>query len=341
MTSTGTDDPIFRWMQSADARRSLAHAAKVLHQRMKIAGIPLSVIDLPEGAAAEDVVDHLASELKLYILENRSAICSQLAPPEADRPLILVRAMLRHLLDRARSSPEHSPWRYLYKRAADVFRSSPDIHTRKKGQTGTLFGMSDQGSEIGRLAAEDYADIALPDELAHISNLESVVDKEVLVALAGEFWKAISGRFGGQSVWIELRDLIHWIGRFVPLKTAAAENLDDADISIGARDEATFDADLVRQWAGLLANRLTEKQMLACHYRYCQGLNLDQTAARMGLKGASGADYHLGQFSLRVRAFTADLPWLSPDGGDAANPAAREYFMEVLCGLLKNSTAEP
>lgn len=335
MTPVVDEADFFRqWMQSREGKAIFVKAARNLSKRIQQDGIPLSLIGLPEHANYSEINDHILSALFFFTLEYRSKIQSRLLAPEANAALILVNSFLRHLIDRARASPQLDPWRYLYKRASDAFRDVPDIIT-ETGQNETLFSLNEKGRKIGPLAPEDVSAIELPKEFDHVGQLAEVSKKEVLISLARWYWQQVSALFQGDAVCIELRHFIDWLGLFVPLKNTEPKSLEDIDpIPVSTADEY-FDTELVRQWAGLFVKELSDKQQRAFYYARCLGLKQEEAAARMGMKTASAIKYHLDIIDDSIRSFAADRPWLSPDAGKEANETAQDYFLQNLCDHLK------
>jgi hypothetical protein len=341
MDPSDDQEQIRLWLETAEGLAVLEKAARRVRKKIVANGIPFSVIDLPQSADSAEADGYIASEMALFILENRSGILAKLTAPEADRGRILTTLLFRHLMDRGRSSPHQHPPRYLYKHAGNVLRQSPEFHTRAKDHRSTLFSLESESREIGPVPEDERAGIPWPPDLSRVWTLEAVSRKKHLELLARWFWKRVSDRLGGSPVWVPLRDLVYWIGGHFSLKKEEPESLDDRESAIPCRDRSWFDPEKVRLWAEKAAGLLAPKQRQALYLLLMEKMSQKDVAARLGWKGPSNTNYHRDQAVELLQSFTADLPWLSPDGGSEANDTARDFFMECLLALLKKQLSVP
>lgn len=353
MKKNTAEEKIRDWLGTDEGRKTMNQAAGRLLRKISAAGIPLSALGLPASAPPQAVIDEIQSELGVIILENRSGICKKLAAVEADPARVLTNFMFRHLMDRARWSPRNDPFRYLYKMAADAVRETDGIHLTAKGRAGSLYSLDMESLRIGPLCDEDLAAVPLPDDLSRLSSLADVTGKKTLIRLARWFWQEVSRIFQNRPIWIELRDLIQWLGMYIPLVREEPRSLSTPRDKTSSDGEpafepvaepgldAAFDPESIRRWAGCFANLLSEKEALAFHLYFGEEKPLKDVAGRMGFKGPSGPSVHLRNVTGKLSGFAADLRWLSADREIPPNRLAQRLFKETLTEILKRRFETP
>lgn len=352
------------WLEGDSGQAVLSTVAKVVSKRIALGNLPPSALGLSDSTteSPSDVITAIQSELVVLILENRSGICGKLQVPGANHGRILAGYFLKYLLDKARSSPRGEMYHYLYKRSADTLRKSPGVYlkvrkNRKKQKVGTLYSLRKESREIGPLAEEDLGQIPLPWDEVTVISFEKISREKTLVPLAAHFWQGVCLLFKNRPVWVELRDFTRWVSRFVAMKAQETAYVDDRATgaeegvppvtfhpehplgSVGYPSE--FDPALVRRWAAVFSSQLTEKEKRVYYLRYIERLPLKTVAAQMGFNTPSGPANHVDAIVEKLKAFAAELPWLSDDGPIEASRLARDFFMETLDEILKKSLTMP
>jgi hypothetical protein len=150
------------WLFTGDAQAMVRKAAgsvlrAVREKRYSYAFIGLGGTTLADEALLEDI----ESELRLFILENRRGIQEKLMLAGHKAGWMLRAAFLQHWLDATRT-PKSDPWRYLYKRTADILRESADarIKTGPSGSArGTFYSMARESVDIVEPSEEDISTI--------------------------------------------------------------------------------------------------------------------------------------------------------------------------------------
>lgn len=335
------ENDIRQWLESDEGREVLRKAARSVRKKLSARGIPLSVLFFSTELSPLQMECEIGSELCMILMENRSEIRKKLAAPETDPVRALSGLLFRRLLDRARSSPRNTPFLYLYKVAADRLREAEGIHLRARGTAGSLYSLEKESREIGPISEEDYRAIPFPDDIPYPSRMEDVSRGKTLIRLATWFWRHISRVFQDRPVWVEVRDLIQWIARFVPMKQHEPVPMLDTDGSAGAGAESSFDPGLVRSWAENFSNILTDREGQAFYWYFGREMKLQEVAKRMGFKGPSGPSLHVKSVTRKLHDFAADRPWLSADDPLPPNRLAQRLFKETLTEILQKRFGTP
>ncbi len=161
--------------------------------------------------------------------------------------------------------------------------------------------------KIPTLAKEDLTEINLPKHHSNISDMKDISSGAVLLDLAQWFWHKLSETFDGHPIWIPVRELVSWIGRFVPLHVKVSESLEDIKVSDVGEPNPFYDTDEVRRYARIFSNRLTKKQARVLCLGFGEQLSQAEVAQRLGKGSASAVNYHLDQIKEKLFDFTADL----------------------------------
>jgi len=297
----------------------------------------------PFGDYVPDDLNHdIRAELALFIAEHSSQFCEVLTSENRNPCPFLKRAFINYWISKTRT-PGTDRERHLYKRVQDLLRDSNKFHTVAKKGKSTAFSMVGDSREISQLSSEGLSDIGFPIEKL---DYDSVNKKEVLLHLAEHLWKEVSDIWEKIPVWVDIRDLIAWIGLHVFMKGPLVEKEDSEGASLidGVPDLAHnpdvlyYDRDLVRIWGEKFSNRLTAKERAVFGLRYGTDLKLKDIARELGYKGSSGPKYVIECIEGKLRFFLADLPWLSPD--DFRRDAFR-LFMDTIFSVLNNAAKKP
>lgn len=75
---------------------------------MSADGIDPSAMGLPASLSGEDLDQSLVSELTLFILKNRFAVCEKIAASEADRERVLIRLFYNRCISWIESGPHRT-----------------------------------------------------------------------------------------------------------------------------------------------------------------------------------------------------------------------------------------
>lgn len=175
---------------------------------------------------------------------------------------------------------------------------------------------------------------------------ESINKKDVLLHLAQHLWEEISDIWGKIPVWVDIWDLISWIGLHISMKGQLVKKEDSEGASLinGICDQTRkpdvlyYDRDLVRMWGENFANRLTVRERAVFGLQYGTNLKLKDIADELGYRGSSGAKYVIECIEGKLRFFLADLPWLSPDD---FNRDAFRLFIDAILSVLNNAGKKP
>lgn len=343
------EDTIRDWLEGEEGRKALIHAAERICRKMTAMGLSFSAMGLPASASNQVVIDEIRSELSLILLENRSEIQKKLTSSETDPVRVLTRFMFQRLMDRARWSPRNDPFRYLYKMTVDAVRETEGFYLSAKGRAGSLYSLEKESRFIGPLPREAYAALPLPDDMADRLSMKTIAGRKILIRLARRFWREINRLFQNRPVWIELRDLIQWIGIYVPLDREASHVLNltgknaphEIEPAVEPDHDHAFDPAAVSRWAECFSGLLNEKEALAFHLHYGEEMPLKDVAERMGYSGPSGPSVHLKNVRETLHDFAADLRWLSPDEETPPNRLAQRLFKETLTEILKKRFETP
>ena len=298
----------------------------------------------------------LESELVLFLLDNHRRFEKLFPGAGGNAGAYIRRAFINHLLDHARRQ-EVNPRRYLYRRAADILRRSPDFFTTVSAPRGLMFSMSRENRPACPLVSEDVEEIAYPEALADIRTYEAVNREVVILSLARHFWQAVAGIWGDFAVSVALGDFIGWIALHVPIDrdkpvgvfgaasetagTSAGDLLERIPHPEEQPERLYFDPRRVVQWAGNFAARIDGRRRTVFILRYDEGWGLDDIARQVGYRSASGVKYALEHTEQQLRDFLADLPWLSPDSRGEVNRDAFALFMEALFEKMKKERTVP
>jgi len=203
--------------------------------------------------------------------------------------------------------------------------------------------MATDSRTISQLSSEDLSGIAFPiNKFVY----ESINKKDVLLHLAQHLWEEISDIWGKIPVWVDIWDLISWIGLHISMKGQLVKKEDSKGASLinGICDQTRkpdvlyYDRDLVRMWGENFANRLTVRERAVFGLQYGTNLKLKDIADELGYRGSSGAKYVIECIEGKLRFFLADLPWLSPDD---FNRDAFRLFIDTILSVLNNAGKKP
>ncbi|CAB1074811.1 hypothetical protein D1AOALGA4SA_2630 [Olavius algarvensis Delta 1 endosymbiont] len=293
----------------------------------------------------DDILASIESELALLILEDRSHLRRLVLSGDPNIARALRSRFINLCLDKARS-PDRDPYRYLYKRAADILRESETIYTRRAPVKGLNFSVHPENRPIPPLTREDLASIPWPTGLVAVLNYEAINRKAALLDLADYFAKRVAAAWGNRRVWVALRDLINWIGLHVPLQHSGPEAAEpEASRPVESLpdtrtdpNETPVNADFIAKCAACASNILNDREKEVFYYRRCLGLSLKEIAVRMGYKTSSGPKHYLDRAEHRLRRFLRDKPGLAPPDYDERDFA---IFRENLSMILKESLSQP
>jgi len=338
---------IKEWLASPEIQALLWQIARKIDLYLRSSKIPSFFFDRDTqlNEHRDDIISTIQSELVLFILENGSGIQNLIVSGDRNIPRALRSRFIYYCLDKVRR-PDKDSYRYLYKRASDILRQSDSFYTTTKDKKALVYSLQPENRRIPPLFQEDFKAIAFPADLAETLDYDSINRKAVLLKLADYFWNRISEIWQNRHVWVELRNLITWIGFHVLLHTRVQEEANpDGQAPIDAvpdnqyrPDLIYFDSELVEKWAGCVANCFTDREKEIFHRRYGPGLTLKEIAGDLGYKGSSGPKYYLDSAEHKLRKFLRDKPGLSPDD---LNDEAFALFRRKLFLILKESISKP
>lgn len=158
---------------------------------------------------------------------------------------------------------------------------------------------------IPRLSEEDLREIPLPAADLERFDYGSINKKDALLRLARHFWKEVCRMWGDKVVWVDIRDLIGWIGLHLPLRGLIPEEqgpdkpnkMEQIADYTQSPERMYYDPDLIKGWAENFSNRLAEKERAMFLLSYGKGSKLKEMAAELGYKGSSGPKYMLDSVS--------------------------------------------
>jgi len=347
MGQTGPGVEIKEWLASAGVQGLISKIAGQVAADLKKRKIPTFFMDrdLQINESQEDILSTITSELALFILEDRSHIRNMILSGDPNAARALQSRFINFCIDRARS-PDIDPYRYLYKRAADILRQSASFQTRSEPKKGLVFSIHLENRSIPPLSREDFEEVAWPVHIIDTMDYNAVNRKKVLLDLAKFFWNNISTAWGNRQIWVDLRDFINWIGLHVPLNLPLPdetmpegippiENVPDTHYQ---PNEIPIDPEYISKCAACAANLLNDREKEIFYYRWGLGLGFKDIADRMGYKGSSGPKYFLDNAGHELRRFLRDKPGLAPDDLDE-----REFaiFRKNLFAILKESVSQP
>jgi len=329
-----------KWLESHKFLELISDAARSVVRDVFSRGLSLSFLNQEGHNACQrnDILEDIQSELVIFILENKSGLQNILRQRGRGSHYYLRKAFVNHWIEKTRV-PLKDSQRYLYKRAADVLRSSETFRVFTRNSR-LLFSLSSDGVPIPRLSPEDLEMAEFPGEMLERFEYSHVSRKKVILRLAGYFWNKISEMWGDKPVCIDIMDFINWIALHVPIRESTMKKLNnEKHVSeilpayCSTPDQIFFDPELVRKWAGNFANRLSEKEKAVFLLRHGSELRLKDIAARLRYKGSSGPKHPLGNAEAKLRFFLCDLPWLSPDD---FNAEAFSLFRDTLLSILES-----
>lgn len=159
---------------------------------------------------------------------------------------------------------------------------------------------------------------------------------------------ATGDRDGNRGGWVKVNDCLEWIGecvlsirvkREVPLEDVAespGEQEVHRDADGGVNGESRLFSprpEQIRSWASAFVARLKKRQREALWYVDCEGLRLEEAAARMGLKTPSGVSPHKEAVRHALRGYIMEL-----EGGFGVtfDEDALHAFRDALRDLLED-----
>ena len=355
MEMSADDKQIRKWLGTDEAGQLLSRIAPAIRKKIKSNGLPLSILNLSAQSSDHEIDEVIQSELAIFILENRSRICEKIAPPEIDRGFILSHIFIKTLLDKSRSSAAHDGHRYYYKRFRDVLDKAEGFYLeikQCKASKWSTYSRRPKNYKYDRLSQEDLDTIQWPPDLSCSGETKDIKSKTSLLRLAGWFWDRVVQLVGGKPIWIPLRDLVEWVGRFIPLSATQTVSIDDVPIAYSASPESKavnllshqdpfFDRNAILQLAESVANQLDEKQARIYHLHFDEAMTLTEIANQMGLGSASAVTYHLKQAEAAIDAFINRQRSQSPENLEMRNDLERHFFAEALLKFLKTHTKKP
>ncbi len=335
------------WLACQDIREVLSKAARSVMKDAASKKLSAGFFhhDVFLRDSGWDVSEDIRSELILFLLENKLKLQKILSSGKSHQ--YLRKAFVNYWIEKTRG-PMKDPMRYMYKHAADLLRTSEQFQTVAGINGGLSFGLPSACVRIPRLSAEDIEMIALPDTFSGTLAYQSVNKKKTLLSLAEYFRDRVSEMWENKPVFVDLRDFINWLCRYVPMtlpvfhETIFGQNASEkiAD-EHSAADRIYFDYESVKKWAVEFAGSLDEKEKTVFALRYGENFSLKKIAEKTGYSGSSGPKYLLKQAEYKLCAFLRHLPWLSPDD---LNIEAFALFRETLLLLLrerKNPHVQP
>jgi hypothetical protein len=325
------------WLASEDGLAALDAAARQIWRRLRCGGLRRAMdrLNIVPGTPSDSAVEELRGEVCRFVLENSHRLAPGLAAVPGHAGAYLCRAFINHCLDLERR-PGGDPFRFRYRQFAEAMRRDDGFWTEKNPSGGIRFSLSPASRLVAPLAEEDLEAIGPPPA-------DCTGKAGRLLACARYFWRALAARFGGQAIWVNLRDLIQWLGFYGCLATAPSTVAltDEVANFLAAPAAAAVDLSLVRGWAAMFAQSLAPRDRRLWALRFGRHLGLKEIAAQTGAySGSSGVHERLRRLQEKLRDFiqTHDLPWLSPEDGNAE---ARAAFYHALLDAVENHDATP
>jgi hypothetical protein len=347
MDQTRQGIEIKEWMSTADVQELISKVAGQVAADMSKKKIPYFFLgqDIQIQESRGDIISTIASELTLFILEDRSNIQNIILSGDCNPERALRNRFINYCLDKARA-PDRDPYRYLYKRASDILRQSNSFYTRSEPKKGMAFSLHSENRSIPPLSREDLETISWPPDIIDRLDYEAVNRKSALLELATYFWNQTALDWGNQQVWIDLRDLVTWIGLHVPLnppkpKELLAEDAQSIDIVPDTQyqsNEIPIEPEYLSKIADCTANLLGEREKEIFYYRRILGQSLKDIAEKLDYKGSSGPKYYLESAENKLRRFLRDKPGLAPHDLD---DKAFAIFRKNLSAILKKTVSMP
>ncbi len=329
-------EALHAWLASAPGLAALeaaAHQALRFLRRQGLHGT-LARIGIQPQTPAGHAAEELRGELYLYLLENAHRLAPNLAKVKARAGAYLLQTFLNHCREMERR-PDGDPFRARYRQVAEAMRREGGFFSEKIPGGGIRYSLSIPSRPIAPLADEDLEAVGPPPD-------EGAVGAPGHLHCAAYFWRALQARFGGQAIWVDLRDLIRWLDRYGDLAAApTAVALTDALANtLAAPAAAAVDVPRVRQWAAMFAQGLAPRDRRLWRLRFGQGLGFKEIAAQMGYGGPSGAHARVERLQEMLCDFIQnhDLPWLGPEDAD---DEARAIFHHALLAAVEKSLPAP
>jgi hypothetical protein len=343
---------IRHWLSSMQAQTLLGKLARSLSRDLRRGNIrpPFLVDGHPDDAEAG--IPDLVSELNVFILADRPRIQAMILAGDRNLARYLHHAFLNYCRDLVRKA-DIDPLRYYRKRAAEVLRQAPSIYTSLNAEGYLVFSIHAENAGGERSPEFDLGSIPLPPQLAKGLDYESACKREVLEPLAAHFWHHLMRACGNRKYWVDLRDLVNYVGCYVPMSFTTAPE-DDADRPAATVSERPGirgpepslselqplprpDSRQILKLAATFAARLTSKDRVVFYLRCFEEMNWDEIARQSGFSGPSGPCYRCARVMDSLRAFLREWPDLSPEG---ENHETVELFLDGLRSVLKGSLPE-
>jgi hypothetical protein len=298
----------------------------------------------PENISAR--IEEIRSELQCFILEKGPEFQSLILAGRNGIERFIRHAFQNHLLDGVRKLGV-DPWRYFYKRAAQVLRESDQF--QKSLKSGRFFMFSLKAGAVSRppLTEEELEAVDFP--AGHGLDFKTLCEQEPLTSLAAHFWREVSG-MRAVDLWVDLRDFANWVFQHVVMPGVekdsgdaeegglieSSANPEGAEHTTGPEDAVR--AAEIRRLAACFAGRLEPEMKAVMYYRDVMDLSWKDIARRTGHSGPSGPVYTYTAAQGRVKTFIRDKRKLSPEDFDLQD---YEIFHETLLQVLKESFTEP
>ena len=349
----GDTDKIGDWLVQQNTQPMLDKIAKGVERWLRDKQIHPSFLphpnyeghdQKPENISAR--IEEIRSELQCFILEKGPEFQSVILAGQNGIEKLIRHAFQNHLLDGVRKLGV-DPFRYFYKRAAQVIRESDQF--QKSLKSGRFFMFSLKAGAVSRppLTGEELDTITFPT--GHGLDFQQLCKHEALTSLAAHFWYEVSG-MRAEDTWVDLRDFGNWVFQHVVMPGVEKDSGDTEDGGLiensanpegaehTAGPEDAVHAAEIRRLAACFAHRLEPEIKAVMYYRDVLDLSWKDIAERTGHKGPSGPvyTYELGQG--RMKAFIRDRRKLSPEDFDLQD---YRLFCETLREILKESFTEP
>lgn len=341
---------LVEWLSLPECMSTLERAARsVIRQSKRIelpeGLLPCELHDQCTPSAMEECAQIVAHEIWLF-LRTRSASWCEKVPLQwlADgggRFLIqkIAQDYLLFLKDRARTYGS-SPWRAFYRKIRQILQEEKTIHYRATPQ-GAFYSLAEDARELkgplGQLAPP-YEQWDSPLGIAQAAHLHK---KENLLRLARFFWRQATDYLGKQAHYLPVRELVHYLTRhYTDLDAVGVHLLSDhepeadsvAQPGAESAPEHSFVRSRLPELARSMVTAWTPKQQAAFSMIHGEGMTLEDAAARLGYRGASGASHVYRTALDRLRDFSLLWPGLSPPDLDEA---LFDEFVEYILACCK------
>lgn len=325
-----------RWISSREGMAALDAAARQVVGVLRRSGLhgALDRMGIGPGAATDRAEEEVRAELCRYVLENARRIAPGLAAVQSRAGGYLCRAFINHCRDLERRSGG-DPFRSRYRQLAEAMRRDPAFFTEKHPGGGIRYSLSGESRPIAPLADEDLTAVGPPPD-------ECTAEAGGHLHCARHFWQALQARFGGQAIWVDLRDMVRWLGLHGRLNAQpiAVALTDEIANTLAAPAAPAVNARQVRQWAAMFAESLSPLDRQLWFLRLGRGLSFKEIARETGAySGPSGAQARIRRLQELLGDFiqTHDLPWLGP--GDIDEEAWAVFYHALLAAVEKPATA--